>query len=376
MKRAASADGYAMLAALVVMVLAATFALVVVGAVHGLQLVEGADASGWRAGAAEARALAQVTRALRWHASLAGGSASGGECGTDWSVSWEPALPAAGQLWPGELARVRTSSGSATSRDDAVLELRAEPWAMGVTCTGDAEIDAPLTVSGSGVYLGGCLRGRENVSFGDAAGSGAAAAMAPDCVRGDVYPSAAVHGGAGIFAVGVEIHDPTATSRFDGDTDVHTGLAVDPAWVNGPSTEFLLAAQAEATPPGPALVDGLLRLDLLSPASGQATVGGRCILLPDLESIAIEGTPSPGAGRVLLVVRGDAVLGRPGATTVLSGGLIVCGHLEIRGRLQLEGTLHAGSLAVEAPACVVVAADWRASPLAGATVPTLVEHGG
>lgn len=376
MKRAASADGYAMLAALVVMVLAATFALVVVGAVHGLQVVEGADASGWRSGAAEARALAEVTRALRWHAALAGGSASGGERGTDWAGSWEPALPVAGQVWPRELVQVRTSSGSATSRDDAVLELRAEPWAMGVTCSGDAEIHAPLTVSGSGVYLGGCLRGRENVSFEDAAGSGSAAAMALDRVRGETYASAAVHGGAAIFAVGVEVHDPTATGQFPGDTDEHAGLAVDPAWVKGPSAEFLLAAQAEATPPGPALVDGLLRLDQLSPASGQAAVGGLCILLPGLDSIAIEGTPSPGAGRVLLVVQGDAVLGRPGVTTALSGGLIVCGHLEIRGPLELEGMLHAGSLDVEAPARVVVAADWRASPLAGATMPTLAEYGG
>ena len=375
MKRVASSEGYAMLAALVVMVLAATFALVVVGAVHGLQVVEGADASGWRAGAAEARGLAEASRALRWHASFAGGSASGGEHGTAWAVSWEPAVPLAGRPWSRELVRVKTSSGSAAERDDAVLDLRAEPWAMGVTCTGDADIDAPLAVSGSGVYVGGCLRGRENVSLGDV-GSGTSAAVALDAVRGDVYPCAAVHGGAGIFAGGREVHDPSATDQFPGDTDRHAGLAVDPAWVDGPSAEFLLAAQAEATPPGPALADGLLHLDQLPPASGQATIGGRCILLPDLDAVALEGTPSAGVGRLLLVVRGDAVLGRPEVTTALTGGLVVCGHLEIRGPLALEGMLHAGSLDVEAPVSVVVASDWRVSPLSGATVPTIAEYGG
>ena len=69
-------------------------------------------------------------------------------------------------------------------------------------------------------------------------------------------------------------------------------------------------------------------------------------------------------------------LGRPGVTTALTGGLVVCGNLEIRGPLELEGALHAGSLDVEAPVSVFVAPSWRASPLAGATVPVLAEHGG
>ena len=216
MRRAGPTDGYAMLATLVVMVLAATLALVVVGAVHSLQLVEGADASGWRAAAAEAPALAAATRTLRWHPSFAGGSSRGGERGTDWAVHWTPAPPSTGRPWLRELARVETSAGSATRRDDAVLELRAEPWAMGVTCAGDADIAAPLEVSGSGVYVGGCLRGRENVSF-DGRGGPPSPGVAPaDGVRGDVYPSAAVHGGAGIFTEGVEIHDSSVGGSVPG----------------------------------------------------------------------------------------------------------------------------------------------------------------
>jgi len=376
MKRAGHTDGYAMLAALVVMVLAATFALVVVGAVHSLEVVEGADASGWRAGVAETRALAEATRALRWHASLAGGAASGGDQGMDWAVTWAPAPPVSGDPWPRALLQVHSAAGSAAGSDDVVLEFHSEPWAMGVTCAGDAAINAPLEVTGSGVYVGGCLRGRENVAFPNGAGPGPLAAAAPDGVRGEAYATAAAHGGAGIFAGGVEVHDLSTSGLFPGDTDGHAGLPVAGEWVGGPSAEFLLAARAEATPPGPALADGLLRLDQLPPASGQATVGGRCVLVPDLDVVAIEGTPSAGAGRLLLVVQGDAVLGRPGVTTALTGGLVVCGNLEIRGPLELEGALHAGSLDVEAPVSVFVAPSWRASPLAGATVPVLAEHGG
>ena len=50
MNRRRSSDGYAMLAALLIMILAATFALVVFGAVHNLQVVERSDAAGWRVG--------------------------------------------------------------------------------------------------------------------------------------------------------------------------------------------------------------------------------------------------------------------------------------------------------------------------------------
>jgi cytoskeletal protein CcmA (bactofilin family) len=62
-------------------------------------------------------------------------------------------------------------------------------------------------------------------------------------------------------------------------------------------------------------------------------------------------------------------------TTALSGGLVVSGRLRVRGELLLEGCLHAGSIAVDAPTRVAVHADWRDRPLAGATVMTILEHG-
>ena len=101
--------------------------------------------------------------------------------------------------------------------------------------------------------------------------------------------------------------------------------------------------------PGPALTDGRLRLDEISPATGDELAGGRCLLLPPVDEVAIEGSPPADAGRLLIVVRGDAVLGRPGETLTLSGGLVVRGHLEVRGPVVVEGSLHAGSLSIEAP---------------------------
>ena len=62
MSQRQASGGYAMLAALLIMTLAATFALIVVGAVYSLHVVEGADASGWRATAAEGEALAEAIR--------------------------------------------------------------------------------------------------------------------------------------------------------------------------------------------------------------------------------------------------------------------------------------------------------------------------
>ena len=77
-----------------------------------------------------------------------------------------------------------------------------------------------------------------------------------------------------------------------------------------------------------------------------------------------------------MIATGDAVLGSPGETLRLSGGIVVGGCLEVRGPVVIEGSLHAGSLRVQAPTAVLVASGWRATPLAGATVPTLVAHGG
>jgi hypothetical protein len=244
-----------------------------------------------------------------------------------------------------------------------------------VTCSGDAGILAPLEVAGSGVYVGGCLRGRENVGFVGGPGSVTPVGDPADGVRGDVFPTAAVHGGPGIFAGGVEIHEPSGDGRYAFDTDAHAGEALPEEWLAPPSAEFLAAATAIAATPGDALMGARLSLDDMRVAAGADADGGSCVLLPAMDEVTIVESTPPTAGRLLLIVRGDAVVGEPGETVTFSGGLVVCGHLQVRGSLVLDGSLHAGSMEVEAPTHIGVPPDWRRHPLAGATIPTLVEHG-
>ena len=365
-----------MLAALLVMVLAAIFALVVVGAVHSLQVVERSDAAGWRAESLAEDAVSAVTGALRWHPGVVSGTTEGGDADARqaWSATWAPALPVAGEVWPRLEVRVTSAAGSARRDDRLTMELRAEPWAMGVTCRGDVEIEAPLVVAGSGVYVGGCLRGREYVSFAQDGGPVTTAGDPADCVRGEVHPPAAVHGGAGIFATGAEIHESSLSELYPLDTDDHAGSPVREQWLAPPSAEVLAAAEAAATPAGLALSGTRLRLDEIAAPAGADAAGGTCIVLPAVDEVTIEGTAPAESGRLLIVIRGDAILGEPGETVAFSGGLVVRGHLLVRGGLLLDGSLHAGSLTIAAPSRVSVAPDWRRRPVAGACRPTVVEY--
>jgi hypothetical protein len=372
--RRRSSRGFAILAVLLITIIASTLALVVVGAVSSLQVVEGADASGWRATAAQREALDAAVRALRWHPHATTGAARGGDTAASWQVSWTPVPPVTVGGWPRVAAQTAATAGRANRTDDLTLELRSEPWAMGVTCGADADVAAPLVVTGSGVYVGGTLRGRENVDFARGAGPMTPAGIPADGVRTEVFAEAAVHGGAGIFARGVEIHDG-ASVEYPEDTDRHAGEPVPDAWLAGPAVEFLLAAQAAAMTPGPALSGGRLWLDAVSPASGDELAGGRCLLLPPADQVVIEGTQPAEVGRLLVIVRGDAVLGRPGETVLLAGGIVVTGHLEVRGPVVIEGSLHAGSLGVEAPMSVTIPSAWREDGLPGAVSPRLAECG-
>jgi len=192
-------------------------------------------------------------------------------------------------------------------------------------------------------------------------------------VRGDVFPAAAVHGGVGIYARGAEIHEAGASAEFPDDTDRHAGATIVPEWLDGPSVVFL--SGAKALPLGPWYQDACLRLDEIPPPAAGVGDGGRCIVLPMVDEVVLEGSQSPTAGRVLVVVRGDAVVGQPGARVELDGGLVVLGRLRVRGELALSGPLHVRSICVEAPARVAILPGWRLRPLAGAAVPTVVEYG-
>lgn len=367
-----------MLAVLLIAALASTFALVVVGAVASSQLVSGADAAAWRAEAARGRGVAAACAAARWRPMAAEGAAAGADTARreTWSAEWTGAPPAAISPWPRRRIRVAAMHDAAERRDDLLVELRAEGWATGVTCTGDTEFGAPCTVDGSGVYAGGCVRGREEVTFALGAAGTTIAGEPADGVRGDDFPAAAVHAGAGVFAGGLEIHAPEAPpGAYSFDSDPHAGGGPPAAWVAAPSAEFLAAAAERAEKPGAALIDRALLLDAVTAGTAEDLATGRCLLLPEGDEVTIEGVLPASAGPLLLVVPGDAVVGQPGARVELWGGLVVCGRLRVRGELRLLGPLHAGSLVTEAPVAVTIDPGWRERLLPGAAQPVIVEAG-
>ena len=145
------------------------------------------------------------------------------------------------------------------------------------------------------------------------------------------------------------------------------------AWVAGPSPEILAAAEGEGMPAGDAFNDGSLHLDTISPADPSEMIAGRCIVLPRLDEVSIEGIAGADSGPLLVIVTGDAVVGQPGAPVALRGALVVCGRLRVRSEFRLDGTLHAESLEVDAPLSVTVPGDWRERPLPGAAKPVVVE---
>lgn len=374
---AKAADGYAMLAALLITALSATFALAITGAVHSLQMVERADASSRRASIALGDAVDHLARTLRWRPAAADGSAHEEYEGRSWSAIWESCPSVDETAWTRVGVQAEGRVSTALCRDRLTVELRREPWAMGITCAEDAEIASTLAVDGCGVYVGGCLRGRENIRFGDDALPGGTLPESPvlDLVHGDVFATAAVHAGAAIFARGQEIHQADEAARFPDDTDSHAGQLVPSSWLGGPSAELQLAALTEAHVVDTDSSRGILSLSDTPAAAGDEVAQGRLLLALSSGEVAIQGSPVPQTGRLLIVVPGDAILGQAGETVVLDGGIVVGGRLEVRGRLVLRGSLHAGSLSVQAPTCISVDEDWRRESLPGVVVPTIVERG-
>jgi hypothetical protein len=373
MRRCAQ-SGYALLAALLVMVLAATFALALVGAVHALQLVESADADAGRASRLEAAAAAEALGRLRWAPLQASGSLafSDAELHEQWRAEWETAAPPATSPWPLRRVRIAAAAGRSRRVATAIVEVRVEDWAIGVSCEHDADVAARFAVSGSGLYVGGCVRGRENVSFGVGDAGVTADGRPLDGARSADCLVAAAHAGAGIFASGVEVHDPPIAVYAD-DGDPHAGAVPPGAWTAGPSPEFLAAAESNGAPVGEALRDGSLHLDAIVAATASEQVAGRCLVLPGSEEVTIEGIADDDVGPLLVIVPGDAVIGQPDAPVALRGALVVCGRLRVRSEFDLVGSLHAESLEVDAPLSVTAPLGWRDRPLPGTARPVVVE---
>ena len=379
MKRDPRADGYALLAALVVVALAATVIAACIAAVGARQNVAAADVSATAATAALRDALSSACERVRWVPEARSGSTQGSYPPVGhWTATWRPG-DAAPSGFGSITLDVSSMVGPSRGALRAAVEMRAELCAQGVVVAGDVELHAPLRVIGGGIYSGGCLRGREWLSFGV---EGAASA-AGDGVHPDLWPLAAVHALGSIWADGEEIHargSALPVSRWAGDSDTHSDERGPTELLSPPGPELMCALGEHATTPGDALVSGVLDLTLLpscdplGPAEAAGLEGYIVLVRPEGDTaLLIVGRRPADACPITLVVDGDAIVGQPGLwETVGLGALVVTGRLEIQGPARHTGHIYAGRLAVMATTVIEVPGDWRAHPLPGLATPVIV----
>jgi hypothetical protein len=366
-------DGYALLAALVIMALAAVFAATSVAAVLARQSVAAADRSADRAGSLERRALAAACLAARrgeWTSgsgSVSGASGESERWRARWSLSTDPS--AAG--WPAFGLTAEGASGRARHSVDAVVQLRQEPFACGLVITGDVEAAASLRADGSGLYCGGSVRGREWITFGAAGGPPAA-----DDVHGDLWPQAGVHALGGIWVRGSEEHGGGVTPAPE-DTDTHSAANAVMSAVSAPSADWVDTTDHWADDPGGAFERGVLRLDRIPSARGaldaRSAGSGFIFWLSSGDAVVrVAGVRPPGWCPVLVVSDGDLALGDPSMATSFDGAVVTQGHVDVEGMTAIGGGLCAGTLRVAAPLAITVAPSWRTRPIPGLAMPVIV----
>jgi hypothetical protein len=373
MSRGRGDDGYALLAALVIMALAAVFAATSVAAVIARQGVAAADRGAAQARSVERRALAAACLAARRGEWASGSGAASGAPGERerWRASWARSTRPSAAGWQQFVLTAEGASGRARYSMDAVVQLRQEPFACGLVVFGDAEAAASLQLAESGLYCGGSVRGREWVSFQSADG-----APAGDGVHGDLWPLAGVHALGGIWARGVEEHAGGPTPAPE-DTDTDTaGNAVMSA-VSAPPADWMDTMQGWADDPGGAFDHGVLRLDRIPAArdglDGHAADSGFVIWLSSGDAaVRVAGVRPSGWCPVLLVSDGDLVLGDPTIDTSFDGAVVTKGHVDVEGRTAIGGGLYANTLRVAAPLTVSVAPSWRTRPIPGLALPVIV----
>jgi len=373
MSRRRGNDGYALLAALVIMALAAVFAASGVAAVLARQSVAAADRGAARAGALERRALAAALLAARRGEWASASGAVSGAPGEDesWRAGWSRAARPSAAGWLEFGLTAEGACGRARRSEDALVQLRQEPFACGVVVSGDLEAAASLEVDGSGLYCGGSVRGREWVSFGPADGTPAA-----DGVHGDLWPLAGVHALGGIWVHGVEEHAAGATPVPE-DTDTDSAENGVMSAVSAPSADWMDTVNGWADDQGGAFDRGVLRLDRIPPAcdalDGRPASSGFIFWLSSGDAaVRVAGVRPSGWCPVLLVSDGDLVLGDPTFDTSFEGAVVTQGHVEVEGPSVIGGGLHAGTMRVTAPLVVTVAPSWRARPIPGLALPVVI----
>ena len=398
-------DGFAILAALLIIALATLAATTLVALVIAGRAISHADARGDQTLALAERGVAEALESLRWRPSLvpsvgssvvlpATRASADDSCETILEGVAAPASPLPG---PDGTAAVpsdrRCVAVTVTAHDGrAVRRLRVlalvGPPALpaGLTVSGDADLRAPVTIEGSGLYAGGAVRGRQFVTFTGAPGD---PSPAPDHAHADLYAEAGVHADVGIFDAGGEEH--LEGSAPPADTDTHDGGAPSAEVLTLPGPAALGDLADHAVPLAAALDAGVLYLAALpddppvtdvaggaeasdpiglGPEGGIIAVTDAAAMPADLSVCGHRGPP-PQSCPATVVIDGDAIVG-PSPTSSgdgvgeagasLTGALIVCGSLFVRAPLVIDGSLAAARLVVEAPITVVFPADDRAPP--------------
>jgi hypothetical protein len=385
MGRLRASDGFALLFALVITCLAGVFAATCVCAIGARLDVSAADAGALRAQAALQQGLDDVSSRLRKSPCSRSGAYRAAPVDREdeaWEAVWTSLPTIAADDFPQVSLDLKASAGSACARLSAVIELRAESCAQGVVVSEDAEFRAPVDVTGSGIYCGGSVRGREWLRFGADAETHAGASPAVDCVHNDRWPVAGVHAAGGIWAAGEEIHQSGPPDLWSADTDTHTGETGLAALTDPPRADLVCFMRERAAAPGEALRDDVLDLAKLpdepsEQESAESGGAGYIVFVRPVDGIVrIIGERTAGACPLTLVVDGDAQVGSAGCETRTDGALIVLGALDVSGPLWLDGHLQARSLSIRASAHLVTPTGWRQHPEAGLAVPTIVSQEG
>jgi hypothetical protein len=253
----------------------------------------------------------------------------------------------------------------------AVVQLRREPFTQGPVVGGDVELDGALIVDGAGVYCGGCVRGREWVTFPTVSG-----VPAVDSVHAQQWPLAGVHALGGIWTRGDEEHGGASPAPAT-DTDTHSAVNEVVRAVTAPSRDWWDTVHSWAEPPGSALEDGVLRLDRLpavgSAANARSPSSGVIVWLPPSDPpVRVLGERPPGWCPVLVVSVADVTFGGPSMLTSFTGAVVAGGRLEIAGDTTIEGGLYAGTLHVAGSLNVETGVSWRSLDTPGLIDPVIV----
>jgi hypothetical protein len=371
MRRASQRNGFALVAVLILAAAACLLAAASVAAVSVRQQVAADDSRGARAKRHAATALADVCDRLRWTPHATRGARAGTLGDATWTASWEPV---SGAVTPTIKLNVTSRVSTAAATLEAQVALVADPVARGVVVSDWAHFDEAATISGSGLYVGGDVAGRDLLDFTSASGG----VPALDGVHGHMWPLAAVHAGGEIHSSTGEIHLAAQAPLWPHDTDRHTADERPLTLTRPPAAELLAALREHAAATGTLFTDDVLDLSEIPPdeaAGSDGDAGAAAIVVSDpaAGTVRIRGALPAGSRQVVLIVLGDARIGEPNVPrTELPGSLVVSGSLAVHGPSHVRGHLYAAQLSVVAPMTVDVPDGSSLRTLPGLTAPTIV----